>query len=516
MNEVNDCAETNGAASAFLLAAFLCMASAGAVEGNCAADVPAMSSRKLVDLYKDSELDDIPSRVPLTAEQLEYVGCLFSSMLDVIEQKRSLGENDSAFGQGKFFWPKEPSKPIKSSLSFEVDNFKFRSISIGFTRKGPASEWSMAGLRIHPRNFPHGVFEMRLPKSFFGRLVFESSHAEERKNESVEIVNVFWYKKETNGRTINLRFEADPRVSDLKEGYPRSFHSVAIYLGPNLEPFTKELATGSTDVRENIVRQLETLGLEMDVPAPDKFAVIRDHSIMRALAVGGFAKDDAAADRAAQILLDRCTPSDLAAFAPIYTASLRQLKGDYLRIAAKAKTVEARQFVEKMALQAKWRDQPERRQAIRLTQAALGNTRIENEFIDAAVQAERSAPPAPRNRFYNVGTARDGTELAERLQSLGRIGTRRSLLAACGYLRSPLKSYVRDVSERSVRYAALDALLYNYPDERLLHGPKDHAGWIAAEQFCTRNLGAVFDGPTPDLPPDQPYPTRMLTPPSRK
>lgn len=147
-------------------------------------------------------------------------------------------------------------------------------------------------------------------------------------------------------------------------------------------------------------------------------------------AAGGFAKDDAAADRAAQILLDRCTPSDLAAFSQIYTASLRQSKGDYLHIAAKAKTVEARQFVEKMALQAKWRDEPERRHAIRLAQAALGNTRIENEFIDAAVQAERSAPPAPR--------------------------------------------------------------------------------------FCTRKLGAVFNGPTPDLPPDQPYPTGMLTPPSRK
>lgn len=516
MNEVNDCAETNSTASAFLLSAFLCMASASAVEGNCAAEVPAMSSHKLVDLYKDSELDDIPSRVPLTVEQREYVSCLFSSMLDVIEQKRSLVENDSAFGQGKFFWPKDPSKPIKSSLSYEVDNFKFRSISIGFTRKDPSSAWSMAGLSIHPRNFPHGVFEMRLPKSFFGRLVFESSHAEERKNESLKIVNVFWYKNETNGHTINLRFEADPRVSDLKEGYPRSFHSVAIYLGPNLEHFTKELATGSTDVRENIVRQLEKLGLETDAPAPDKFAVIRDHAIIRALVVGGFAKDDAAADRTAQILLDRCKPSDLAAFAPIYTASLRQSKGEYLYIAAKSKTVEARPLVEKMALQARWRDEPERRAAIRIAQAALGNTRIEDEFIDAAVQAGHSAPPAPPNRFYNIGTARDGTELARRLEPLGRIGTRRSLLAVCSYLRSPLKSYVPDVSERSVRYAALDALLYNYPDERLLHGPKDLAGWSAAEQFCTRNLGAVFNGPTPDLPPDQPYPTRMPTPPGRK
>lgn len=277
-------------------------------------------------------------------------------------------------------------------------------------------------------------------------------------------------------------------------------------LATRLELLTKELAAGSTDVRVDIVGRLEKLGLETDSPAPGKFAIIRDHAIIRTLLVGGFAKDDAAASDAARVLIEHCKPSDLAAFSTIYTASLRRLKGEYLYVAAKAKTVEAHQYVEKMALQPKWRDEPERREAIRLAQAALGNLQIEDQFIDAAVQAEQSAPPAPPNRFYNVGTARDGTELAKRIEPLGLIGTRRSLLAACGYLRSPLKSYVPDVSETSVRYAALNALLYNFPDERILNRPRDLAGWNAAEQFCTRNLGAVFNGPTPDLPPDQPYP----------
>ena len=273
---------------------------------------------------------------------------------------------------------------------------------------------------------------------------------------------------------------------------------------------TKELSSGTKEVRENIVLLLERLGLEMDAPTPDKFPIIRDQAIIRALVVGGFTKDDAAASRAATILTERCKPSDLAAFSDVYAASLQQLKGQYLYIAAKAKTLEARPSVEKMALQPKWRDEPERREAIRIAQAALGNTQIEDEFINAAIQAAKSAPPAPPNRFYNVGAAKDGTELAKRLEPLGLIGTRRSLLLVCSYLRSPLKSYVPDVSEKSVRSPALEALLYNFPDERVLNKPRDLSGWSTTEQFCVDHLGAVFEGTTPDIPPDQAYPTRIL------
>jgi len=272
---------------------------------------------------------------------------------------------------------------------------------------------------------------------------------------------------------------------------------------------TEELTTGTTEARVSIIDHLEKLGLEMDTPAPDKFPIIREHVIIHALVVGGFAKNDIAASRAATVLIDHCKPSDLAAYNSIYAASLQQSKGEYLYIAAKAKTLEARQSVEKMALQPEWRDEPERRAEIQIAQAALGNTQVEDGYIDAVIQAERSAPPAPPNRFYNVGAARDGTELAKRLEPLGLIGTRRSLGVVCSYLRSPLKSYVRDVSERSVRYAALSALLYNYPDERLLARPIDLAGWSAAEQFCSKNIGAVFDGPTPDIPSDQAYPIMM-------
>ena len=253
----------------------------------------------------------------------------------------------------------------------------------------------------------------------------------------------------------------------------------------------------------------------MDTPAPDKFAVIRDKSILRALVVEGFAKDDAASDAAATVLAHRVKPSDLVVFRDIYIMSLHQSKGDYLSLASKAKVTEALPFVEHIAQLPRWQEDPERRDAIRLAQAALGNTLLEEQFINSVKDAEARAPQAPPNRFYDVSAEKDGAEVAKRLKILGRIGTRRSLLTVCDYLRSPLKTYMPSIWERSVRYAALDALIFNFPDERVLHTPIGVTGWRAAEDFCRVHLGAAFDGPTPDLPPDRVYPTRLLPRPVR-
>jgi hypothetical protein len=278
----------------------------------------------------------------------------------------------------------------------------------------------------------------------------------------------------------------------------------------SLSMLTKELATGTQQVREKIVRLLEKIGLDLDAPAPNKFPIIRDHSILRALLIEGFAKDDSASSAAAGVLRRRCKPTDLAAFNDLYIKSLQQSNGDYLYLAAKAKTTQASPFVDNLARLPAWQKDENGLTVVKIAQAALGNAAVEDEFIKATYEAEKNAPPAPKNRFYNVGAAKDGKEVAARLNSLGLIGTQRSLLVVCTYLRSTLKTYVPNIKEQSIRYDALDAIRYNFPDERVLYRPTKEAEWAAAELFCTQNLGAVFEGPTPDLPPDLPYPTRLL------
>ena len=143
---------------------------------------------------------------------------------------------------------------------------------------------------------------------------------------------------------------------------------------------------------------------------------------------------------------------------------------------------------------------------VKIAQAALGNVSVENEFIKDVRDAAENLPPAPKNRFYDVGDAKDGAQVAFRMPYLGYIGTKKSLQAACSFLRSPLKTYVVNSRERSIRYDALDAILYNFPDEGVLYNPRTLAEWSAAEQFCIEKLGATFDGPTPDLPRDVIYP----------
>ncbi|MEW6370431.1 MAG: hypothetical protein AB1584_05800 [Pseudomonadota bacterium] len=284
----------------------------------------------------------------------------------------------------------------------------------------------------------------------------------------------------------------------------------------NLRILRKDLAAGAPQVRENVVKLLEKIGLEADLPSPDKFPVIRNRAIIEALLIEGFVKDDAASDAAATILREQCLPSDLAAFGDIYLKSLQAQKGEYLYLVAKAKIGAARPYVDVLARSEKWRRDEEALKVIKIAQAALGNTEIEDEFIQATAEAERKAPPAPANRFYDVGSAKDGKQIAASLATLGLIGTRRSLLTVCAYLRSPMKTYVPNHRERSIRYDALDALRYNYPDERLLYRPTTLDEWAAAEAFCTRTVGAVFDGPTPDIPPDHVYPAGVSPRPLRR
>lgn len=272
---------------------------------------------------------------------------------------------------------------------------------------------------------------------------------------------------------------------------------------------TKELAIGTSSVREKIVLLLEKTGLELDATQEGKLPVIRDRSIIRALLVEGFAKPDAAARSASKVLRERCRPSDLALFADIYIGSLQLQKTDYLYIIAKAKTLQAARLVDELAKIPGAQNDVYTSEKIRIAQAALGNQAIESQYITATVEAERDAPPAPKNRYYDVGAAKDGEEVAKKISVLGLIGTRNALSLVCKYLRSNLKTYVPNYSERSIRYTALDAIRYNFPDERLLVDPANLKEWAVAEQFCTTHIGAVFEGPTPAIEPDQLYPTRL-------
>ncbi|MHA4866260.1 hypothetical protein ACXZ1M_01000 [Duganella sp. PWIR1] len=190
-----------------------------------------LTTKDIVDIYAKSELDEIPAVVPMTSEQQQYVLSLIASTVDVIEQNRELSEKDPVFGGGAFFWPKNPQQPAKSKITYRPDNFKFQSITIGFSRENSQRPWSMAGFAIHPRNFPDGVFGMKLPKEFFSKLIFEKAYAERREHAALTEVNVFLYKLQRSGKSMTLQFDARPDVSNIQDQHPQSFHNLVIYSG---------------------------------------------------------------------------------------------------------------------------------------------------------------------------------------------------------------------------------------------------------------------------------------------
>lgn len=275
----------------------------------------------------------------------------------------------------------------------------------------------------------------------------------------------------------------------------------------SLRLLAKELLSANSDLREKIVEILEDIGLQADSPSQLKFRIIRDRSVIKVLSNEALSKDDAASSSAINILRTRCRPTDLAVNGSSYVSSLRESPSPaLLLLIAKAKIYQAKELVDVLADSPGWQDDEEK-EVVRIAQAALGNKKIEEEFIAAAYEAKMHAPPAKPSKFFDMTGVKDGQRLANQIELLGFIGTRRSLVVACSFLRTPLKTYVTNHLETSVRYDVLNALLYNFPDEKVLFGPKTVEEFFESELFCTKNLGAVFDGPTPDLPPDRLYPS---------
>lgn len=190
--------------------------------------VNKMSEIEITDRFQSVDPGEMTALVPTTGQENLYVRYLINSLLVVFEQKRELHENDAVFGTGKFFWPKDPKKPTKASISYASTNFKLRSISIGLRRPTAEKPWCSGGISFHPRNFPAGIFKMDLTKDFFSEFKFQKAYTENRDDESTKNVNVFLYKSTSKNIDLNLRFEARTDVSDVRDQYPRSFHDLII------------------------------------------------------------------------------------------------------------------------------------------------------------------------------------------------------------------------------------------------------------------------------------------------
>ncbi len=246
----------------------------------------------------------------------------------------------------------------------------------------------------------------------------------------------------------------------------------------SLQVLGQALAVSEPLVRENIVTLLVDIGLRTDPLTPQGTEVLRDPKIIELLASAGLAKADIGREAAMDALRKLVTPTDLAPFKDNIVEALKESPSEEgFLLVAKAKPKKAKTLVSELAKLPAWKNI----EAVRIALAALGNTKIEDEFLSA------------------LNTAKDGENLVWALGSLALIGTPRSLKAIAEHLRTPYTIHVPGAFEKSVRLNVLEALLYNFPDQPVLYPNNiiEEADYTAAEEFCIKTLGVTFSAPPP-------------------
>ena len=257
-----------------------------------------------------------------------------------------------------------------------------------------------------------------------------------------------------------------------------------------MEALGEELATGTGYVRKDIVdlldqvRRLTPPGYELRTPE------------VIALLVGpGFAKADGARSNAMEMLYKYASPATLSPYGDVFMRALKErADGFVLTLIAKAKTLEAREEVDRLSRLPEWsKPGDSNRDAIRIARAALGDTKIEDEFIAEANRLEAE------DKAYELGSA---------LYQLAQIGTRRSLQAVCQRMRSPMIIDLVSAYMRAIRLEAIDALMYAFPERAKFFSVSTDDDYIRIEQFCTQELGVDFRGkPRPGFFTYQGYPS---------
>jgi hypothetical protein len=241
----------------------------------------------------------------------------------------------------------------------------------------------------------------------------------------------------------------------------------------SLQVLAQALDSKPADVREQIVALLVDLGVRTDPSTAAGAEVLRHKEILRTLVEHALQPADLGREAAMDALRTLVRGEDLAPYGARLTQELRAAPSqEAFLLVAKAKPASAAGLVGTLVHTPAWANV----EAARIAHAALGDTATEDEFL----AQERAAST--------------GQELAIALESLGLIGTERSLKAVARRLRSPLIITLPGAYEKSVRLNVLDALRYNYPDHPELYpnNINDDSDYAAAEQFCSRKLRVEY------------------------
>ena len=185
-----------------------------------------MAQTPIPNKYDDKGILEIPSIVEMNDEQRLYLIKLLSSIRSVIDTSSTLEiEESRILGEGSFFWPKDPQKPVMLLKFYSGENFQIRGTRLQISREDTSQIWNRAGISVAPPNFPIGVFSMNLPEQFFEDYILVNSKQENRPEYPIKEPIVFFFSLKNNNK-IFMKLEARSDVANVADAYPKSFHAL--------------------------------------------------------------------------------------------------------------------------------------------------------------------------------------------------------------------------------------------------------------------------------------------------
>ena len=178
----------------------------------------AMTEQKTLQIQDQNELNDYSSW------QIQELAEVIKSIAKVIEKKSTAEKESPILGELKYSSPKDPRKPINRA-SFSTR--KLEGVG-GFYKASPNSEWYEGRYLFVEQQRP---YRLGLTKNFFFHelgLVLEKAVFEKREHAPLSEYHVYHFRPKDGNKEIKFIFESRTDVSDLHDGYPKSFHRVTV------------------------------------------------------------------------------------------------------------------------------------------------------------------------------------------------------------------------------------------------------------------------------------------------
>lgn len=186
-----------------------------------------MSTMSPITAADMEERNDPRLQIPIKPEHLKYLTEGIKIAIQVVGGNSKLEGVDTVFGIGKDTPPKGPGAKLMRSYFKEILN---KRMGATFTRRENGTVWYAADFGDGPSNAPRGVYKMDLPPSFFNEMILEKAFTTKptAPNDVSPPRNIFEFRITQTKVPLKIEFTARPDVSNINDGYPKSFSNVRI------------------------------------------------------------------------------------------------------------------------------------------------------------------------------------------------------------------------------------------------------------------------------------------------